>query len=382
VREPYYDDGQAVLYQGDVLDVLREMPAESVQTCVTSPPYFGLRDYGTATWEGGLAACSHGPTREAVIAATMRQTTLNVGLDGLSENQMAGASARMAKSPCPRCGAIRIDSQIGLESTPEEYVAKMVEVFREVRRVLRKDGTLWMNIGDSYAGAATNGEKRPGWWHVKGGLDERGRRDRNGMGAVPGLKPKDLVGIPWMVAFALRADGWYLRSDIIWAKPNPMPESVSDRPTKSHEYIFLLSKAEKYYYDAEAIREEGEGFGRSERFRDSGYTNNHSFDNSGKHQETGGGRSLHDGTGRNKRSVWTVATQPYPEAHFATFPEDLIKPCILAGCPEGGIVLDPFVGSGTTCWVSKSLGRRSVGIDLSLAYLGLAVERNRQLALW
>jgi len=326
---PFYDDGQATFYAGDVTDVLRALPDESVNFVVTSPPYWGLRDYG-------------------------------------------------------------VEGQLGLEATPEAYVERMVAVFREVRRVLRKDGTCWVNIGDSYA-AARGGTYQPaetlaGGRHgktVDGEKVNRGRSDgyspsRNA--SAFGLKHKDLVGIPWMLAFALRADGWWLRQDIIWAKPNPMPESVTDRCTKAHEYLFLLTKSANYHYDADSVRESAE-YGRRSAFRSDRYNGSEWQDNDRTDYKTHTVSGGNPETGRNKRSVWTIATQPYPEAHFATFPEALVEPCVLAGCPEGGIVLDPFLGSGTTALVAKRLGRRAIGIDLSAEYLALAVKRCRQLAL-
>jgi DNA modification methylase len=272
---------------GDCREILPRLIAEGVrvQTCVTSPPYWGLRDYG-------------------------------------------------------------VEGQIGFESTPEEYAATMVKVFGLVRQMLADDGTLWLNLGDSYAG-----------------------------GVVPtGLKPKDLIGIPWRVAFALQADGWYLRSDIIWHKPNPMPESVRDRPTKSHEYLFLLSKSERYFYDADAIAEESVSEGP--RLADDDEPTRHG---------TAGARAsgvtrLGAGATRNRRTVWTVATQPYSGAHFATFPPELIEPCILAGSRPGDIVLDPFLGSGTTAEVAQHLGRRWIGIDLNPSYLPMQHRRTAQTA--
>ncbi len=298
---------------GDAIQQLRTLPDESVQCCVTSPPYWGLRDYGT-------------------------------------------------------------NGQLGLEKTPEEYVAKMVEIFREVRRVLRKDGTLWLNLGDSYWGG---GNGPAGNFGVS---DET--RPNNSKGKTypkhDALKPKDLCGIPWRVAFALQADGWWLRSDIIWAKPNPMPESVTDRPTKAHEYLFLLTKSANYFYDAEAIKEpQTEGtlfrFGNGKAPRKPGI------------KEGGSDRKTHafdaatplailEG-GRNKRSVWTVATAPYPEAHFATYPPDLIKPCIMAGTKCGDVILDPFAGSGTTGAVALELGRKAVLIELNPKYVALIRQR-------
>jgi DNA modification methylase len=264
-----------------------------------------------------------------------------------------------------------VKGQLGLEKTPQEYVEKLVKGFREVKRVLRDDGTLWLNLGDCYATGAGSGRSIGGDCFGKSNkvIDEGSFPvcQPNRM-ALPGLKSKDLVGVPWRVAFALQADGWYLRSDIIWHKPNPMPESVTDRPTKAHEYIFLLSKSAKYYYDAEAISET------------SSYVHRRSVSPSSRN---GTGRNDCDrevgdfgkeGT-RNKRSVWTVNTNCYSEAHFATFPPDLIKPCILAGCPLGGTVLDPFGGSGTTGQVALELGRSAILIELNPEYVKLIGHR-------
>jgi len=330
--------GDATLYTGDVLDVLATLPEESVHCVVTSPPYYALRDYG-------------------------------------------------------------VPGQIGLEETPEQYIAKMVEVFRAVRRVLRDDGTLWLNIGDSYAGSGRgpsgsngfqNAEQRQGF---TGGTDPRGPR-RNKTDAPEGYKAKDLIGIPWMLAFALRADGWYLRSDIIWAKPNPMPESVTDRPTKAHEYLFLLSKSARYFYDAEAIREDGTttrpellAFGDRPDVDYPGHADRRRSKKPDGWDTGAGGHGNHhrDGRehgeaseiryGRNRRTVWTIATEPYPEAHFATFPRKLVQPCILAGCPVGGTVLDPFGGSGTTAEVALEYGRRAILVELKPEYVELQKKR-------
>lgn len=276
---PYYRDSHVTLYHGDCRDVMPRLEPGSVHCCVTSPPYWGLRDYGN-------------------------------------------------------------DRQIGLEQTPEKYVAEMVAVFREVRRVLRDDGTLWLNLGDSY----TSGMRGAYATDRKYG---RARASDSRPPTPPGLDAKQLVGIPWRVAFALQADGWYLRQDIIWHKPNPMPESVTDRCTKAHEYIFLLSKSARYYYDAESVKEP---------VVSTGYI----------------------GLGRNRRSVWTIATQPYSGAHFATFPPKLIEPCILAGCPEGGTVVDPFFGAGTTGLVVKDFNRRAIGIELEERYCEIAARRLAQ----
>jgi len=273
---------------------------------------------------------------------------------------------------CRKCGAKRIDSQIGLEETPEQYLTKMVEVFREVRRVLKKDGTLWLNLGDSYAttpvGSFNGGSKSMGWKIYGERNKQSGIIDKI---QASGLKPKDLCGIPWRVAFAFQADGWYLRSDIIWSKPNPMPESVTDRPTKAHEYLFLLSKSERYYYDAEAIREVALDSGGNGAFEGRQGGARASAISGG----IGTTERIPYANGRNKRSVWTVPTEPYPEAHFATFPSDLIKPCILAGTKPGDLVLDPFGGSGTTGAVAIELGRKAILIELNPAYIPLIKKR-------
>lgn len=250
----------------------------------------------------------------------------------------------------------------------------MVEVFKEAKRVLRKDGTLWLNLGDSYATQHTTGttDDKTGWKH---GKLSKGHQGRAG-GVGNGIKPKDLVGIPWRVAFALQADGWYLRSDIIWSKPNPMPESVTDRPTKAHEYIFLMSKSPSYYYDAEAIKEKAiSGYKSSDFIPDSNKDLSCNNTGSSATKASFNNRNNEIVMNRNKRSVWHIATTPYSGAHFATFPEDLIKPCILAGCPEGGMVLDPFFGAGTTGVVCKNWRREYLGIELSPDYIKLAQKR-------
>jgi DNA modification methylase len=276
-----------------------------------------------------------------------------------------------------------IEGQIGLENTPEEYVEKMVEVFREVKRVLRDDGTLWLNLGDSYAGSGK------GAWDNKEVQKEIYVPDKDSpqckLKKVPqGLKPKDLVGIPWRVAFALQADGWYLRQDIIWHKPNPMPESVTDRCTKAHEYIFLLSKSDRYYYDNEAIKEPAVTAGKIVKCGPNSRADVDRVpkatlkqDLIGKARYTGFNERYAERPveNRNKRSVWKVATKPFSEAHFATFPEKLIEPCILAGCPVGGIVLDPFMGAGTTAVVAWKNNRNYLGFELNPSYIVIAEKR-------
>lgn len=329
---------------GDCIDMMRTLPDKSVQTCVTSPPYFGLRDYG-------------------------------------------------------------VDGQIGLEQTPAEFIARLIDVFREVRRVLRDDGTAWVNMGDSYASGGRGGggsfmaERGDGAWHGKG--------QATGWRSAPaGFKHKDLMGMPWRLAFALQDDGWYLRQDIIWSKPNPMPESTQDRCTKSHEYVFLLSKSPRYYYDQAAIKEpvapssitrlaqdieqqigsdrvQGKANGPMKAVR----SKRDSFKREdSKREQVIPGQSA--GTHRpdreeseypldtrNKRSVWTVPTQGFKGAHFATFPPDLIRPCILAGAPRGGIVLDPFGGAGTTAVVAMQEGRKSILCELNPEYAAMAERR-------
>src|SRR5690606_37507578 len=306
----------AIIYCDKAERVADILPPESVQTVVTSPPYFGLRDYG-------------------------------------------------------------VDGQIGLEQTPEEYVAKLVEVFRGIRKVLRPDGTVWLNLGDSYWNS--NGFARASAeWQRKGRNDAPANDRRLPKHDI--LKVKDLIGIPWRVAFALQADGWYLRSDIIWAKPNPMPESVTDRPTKAHEFIFLMSKSPRYYYDADAIGEPIQTDPSErylERARITGRGSQGAALARGNDRDKSGGFPVRDPANptRNARSVWTITTRPYPGAHFATFPPELAERCVLAGCPKGGTVLDPFAGSGTTGMVATGHGRHAVLIELNPDYAELIRDR-------
>ena len=363
------------LHHGDCLEVMATLPDNSIDCCVTSPPYWGLRDYGTATWTGGDPACDH-------VAATNAH-------GGERANRNQEGYKQCYRDVCGKCGAVRHDSQLGLEATPEAYVERLVAVFREVRRVLKPGATLWLNLGDSYA---ANGTMQKGAHKGLSAASERcdgnprnpdNKAAQNGSIAsvartMPdGLKPKDLVGIPWRVAFALQADGWWLRQDIIWHKPNPMPESVTDRCTKAHEYIFLLTKSARYYYDAEAVSEAsstpaGQSWKvRKEQGGTSGWRESGKFNNAARQSFS----NLGNGTTRNRRSVWTITTKPYSGAHFATMPPDLAELCILAGCPVGGTVLDPFAGSGTTLAVAVGNGRYGVGIELNASYIELAKQR-------
>jgi DNA modification methylase len=304
---------------GDCIAGMKTLGDQSINTCVTSPPYFGLRDY-----KGG-------------------------------------------------------DAEIGCEASPEDYVRKMVEVFREVHRVLRDDGTLWLNLGDSYAsnGCYINSwlkkEHNKGKKHLHTNNHDRYEDRKAFRGGEYGIKGKDLMGVPWRVAFALQADGWYLRQDIIWNKPNPMPESVEDRCTKSHEYIFLLSKNPKYYYDQESVKEPVAESTVSRLSQKNLMNQNGSTRVPGK--TNGNMKAVGNTETRNRRSVWTVTTKPFRGAHFATFPIDLITPCILAGCPEGGVVLDPFTGSGTTAVAALTNRRNFVGCELNPDYAKLAEDR-------
>ena len=300
--------------QGDALERLREMPDESVQCCVTSPPYWGLRDYG-------------------------------------------------------------VDGQLGLEATPEEFVDAMVEVFSEVRRVLRGDGTLWLNIGDSYAGGGC-GARDPQRWPKQSRNDHMPRHAKRGHG----VKAKDLIGVPWMLAFGLREDGWYLRAENIWHKLTPMPESVTDRTTRAHEQVFLLAKAVRYFYDADAVRTPlaEKVAPLAHKHRDAALElfeqDNWARDVPNREAKRGeDGEPL----GANLRSVWPLASKAYPEAHFATFPPDLVEPCILAGTPGGALVLDPFAGAGTTGLVATRLARSFIGIELNPEYVELGRNRIR-----
>lgn len=469
------------IYHGDCLEILKQLPDESINCCITSPPYYGLRDYGTGTWAGGDPKCPH---------KRISKYSPNT-ITGHNQEELVGnVGDAIYKTVCPLCGAVRVDKQIGLEETPEEYIKKLTEVFHEVKRVLKEDGTLWINIGDSYWGSGSRG------YDFDGKMTEASKIQSGSKGTISlqnipklvgdknGYKNKDLIGIPWMLAFSLRADGWYLRQDIIWHKPNPMPESVKDRCTKSHEYIFLLSKSPHYYFNGEGISEPvtdstvkrlsqnieeqkgsytpSKGNGNMKAVK-SKYGNNEleKTYRQGMNHERGNGivekrnhlpskkefvefmrsktspnqlkqsteikrttidhwfrmddgfafpsvedwntikeyvddwsseyermdRALTDvdyesdsveknsNGRRNKRDVWSVSPSHVKEAHFATYPEELVEPCILAGTKEGDVVLDPFFGSGTTGRVAERLGRKWIGIELNEEYIEIAKKR-------
>jgi DNA modification methylase len=395
---------------GDALDALATLPDESVHCVITSPPYWGLRDYSTGTWEGGDPGCDHAVRRWGGQKQTQG-----------AQSSHAAAQDRLDRRYCHKCGALCIDRQIGQEPTPQEYVANLTRVFREIRRVLRKDGTCWLNMGDSYAGSR-------GSQALNGISNSRERNVGNNRGSrVPtGLKPKDLIGLPWMMAFALRDDGWHLRAENIWEKGNPMPESVQDRTTRNHEQVFLLTKSSKtlfwthprkqrtdrhpradhvwthkrtgltvdyppvtarllrefwtrrnlwkghdYYYDTEAIKEPlatGSDVAYRSKIR------------KGKHYDSKEPYCLNfpasfDLTGKNRRSVWHINTAQFKGAHFAVFPPALARICLLAGCPKGGTVLDPLGGAGTVSLVAEQEGRDSIYIDLKPEYGMMAHDR-------
>ena len=371
------------ILQGDCIEQLRTLPDGIVQTCITSPPYYGLRDYGTGTWEGGNPDCPH-------VRVSKKSDKTITGHKNFDD--MNGVGDAIQKSICNYCGAVRVDKQIGLEETPDKYIQRLVEVFREVKRVMKDDGTVWLNLGDSYWGGKGQSGSRDAEYQELRNLSGKSinakHQQMGGKGKTRPtdrkhniIKPKDLIGIPWRVAFALQADGWYLRQDIIWHKPNPMPESVTDRCTKSHEYIFLLTKSAKYWYDHEAIKENS----TSNDTRPSALKRSRAFGYNTKDKKIKGYKDnpneirrfdVSEGT-RNKRSVWTVNTKPYKEAHFAVFPDDLIKPCVLAGCPKGGIVYDPFGGSGTTAEVAIRAGRKWILSELNPEYVDIANTRLR-----
>lgn len=363
---PYYesqDKDTVKLYHGNCIDVLKKMSGNSVQCCVTSPPYWGLRDYGTAEWEGGDENCDH---KCPYIANSGGGKSLNERYHGTNREGKALEKQQLArnfyKSVCGKCGAIRIDEQIGSERTVDEYVAKMVQVFREVKRVLSHDGTLWLNLGDTY-GSSNNRNAIAS--RTLGGTSRKPNNAKLSEREIE-LANGNLVGVPWRVAFALQQDGWVLRQDIIWHKPNPMPESVTNRCTKAHEYIFLLTKSMDYYYDNEAVKRKLKSKPHN--------PGNKKLDNS-RNDHNQMYKVWGSEEGGNLHSIWTVTTQPYPEAHFATFPRKLIEPCILSGSRENDIILDPFMGAATTAVTAIGHRRKTWGIELNEEYIKLQIKR-------
>lgn len=399
------------IINGEAFEELKRLPSESVDCCITSPPYYGLRDYGTGKWIGGDANCPHKRLSKQSVKT----------ITGHAQDELKGnVGDAIYKQICPLCGAVREDKQIGLEETPEAYIKRLVDVFHEVKRVLKPQGTLWVNIGDTYNQSSYHKDEKTSG-HGKQGTNRGVYENVVERPHAKNCKTKDLIGIPWMLAFALRGDGWYLRQDIIWHKPNPMPESVKDRCTKSHEYIFLLSKEPHYYFDYKAIQEPSKwaetdkraGQGRitydGKRLSGGGYEQGaqqafvsisemrnkrdvweakeyknleyNGQQNHTMHERRAEGLPDIEYEVRTKRDVWSVSTKAVKEAHFATFPEELIEPCVLAGCPIGGIVLDPFFGSGTTGRVATAHSRDYIGIELNPAYITIGVKRTSEIQL-
>jgi len=367
------------ILRGNCVNVLQTLPDNSIDCCVTSPPYYALRDYGTGHWEGGDANCDHVANEKA---------TKHFGNELFNENRPSRDETICKgyyKAICPKCGAVRVDEQIGLEETPEQYIQKLVDVFHEVKRALKDNGTLWINIADSYWGSGSRGFDFTDTFSEASKIQQgsKGTTDLHNIpklqGTFDSYKNKDLIGIPWMLAFALRADGWYLRQDIIWAKTNCMPESVRDRCTKSHEYIFLLSKQPHYYYDADAIKTPCTT--TTTRANYGWDCDTPSAGQSGIHTQKMGNRFAPE-SGANKRDVWIVNNSGgYKDkngAHYATYPQDLIEPCILAGSKAGGCVLDPFSGSGTTGIVATKNQRNYIGIELNEHYADMSEERLKE----
>lgn len=383
---------------GDVREQLKKIPAGSVQVCVTSPPYFGLRDYGTATWEGGDPACDHAILRsDGTIPGQLSKSTLNGGKGGGAK---LAATPMPFKSKCGRCGAMRIDRQIGVEESPQEYIDALVETFEQVRRVLRPDGTLWVNIGDSYS---SGGRKTTPVTQSINKTNQKSLRMETRPRPADNLKPKDMICIPWMLGMQLRDAGWYLRRDIIWHRVNPLPESVTDRPTKAHEYILLLSKSPSYYYDRDAIAEPIAESSQERLSQDienqtgsfrahAGVTGKPMMkamkacmsspvggakygDSDDPHHATKSGKPFELKEIRNKRDVWSLPGAGVREDHFAAFPEEIPETAIKAGSRPNDLVLDPFCGSGTTGFVALRLGRKFIGVELNPKFIKIAERR-------
>ena len=351
--------------QGNCLDKIKELDDNSIDCVVSSPPYFGLRDYGTAQWKGGNPNCSHAYGRNT-----------RGGLSDFQKNNKGSFGDEAVKSGecCKLCGAKRIDEQFGLEKTYQEYLNNTVKIFETFKPKLKDAATIWWNVGDSYSSGGRKTTTLQSVRKPKSKEIEKGKQKYlDGLIVRPpiqnGIKEKDLLMIPNRVAIALQDAGWYVRSEIIWHKPNPMPESVKDRPTNCHEKIWLITKNKKYYYDADIIKEPCKTFDKNIRDRETTKLNN----TPGRTKMTGLKKNNY--IMKNKRNVWSVTTKPFKDAHFATYPKDLIEPCIKAGCPEGGTVLDPFGGSGTTGIVAQLNNRNSILIELNPEYIKIAKNR-------
>jgi DNA modification methylase len=377
----WLDDSDIILRHGDAAAELAALEPATINCIVTSPPYYGLRDYGTGRWVGGSEQCDHlAPPRGGQGEASAKQVTSK------------GNQAYQYPRVCGKCGAQREDEQLGQEESPAAFVEALCRVFDAARIPLRRDGCLWVNLGDSYAqghgGSSTEGGGATMRKAVKQENTPRERvdvdvsswstRDVSLRHVVPGLKPKDMIGVPWRFALAMQDRGWWLRRDVIWAKPNPMPESCEDRPTTAHEYVFLFTQQPRYAYYKEHFLEPATPDGRKQTTIASNGAGVTTHENYANRQ---GGERWPGGDSRNARSVWVIPTQPYHGAHFATFPEELARRCILLGSKPGDTVCDPFVGSGTTCLVARNHERRSVGIDLDEHALTLAADRTKQRSL-
>lgn len=374
--EPYFQTPSVTLYNEECLRGLKQLPDESVDCCVTSPPYYGLRSYATAKWHGGDPDCDHVADPTA---------TKKFGNPEFNENR---PSREATKTPgyCadiyPKCGAIKEDLQIGMESSVAEYIGSLSMIFAEVMRVLKPTGSLWVNLGDSYSGSSKQSEPRIGVVIGSGGKPEC--RNRNGTGSQIGVKPKSLMLVPQRMAIALQDQGWIIRNEIIWSKKAPLPSSAKDRMTPAHEIIWFCVKNPKYWYDADAVKVPAAcADPKSTNYRKNGKSDRRSNDQVCVGGKPGFGDEMwHQPEYRNLWDVWHLSPDPCPDAHFATFPREIPRKAILASCPPGGVVLDPFSGSGTTLMVAKDLGRKAIGFELSEEYCKIIAKRCSQLTIF
>ena len=380
---PYFQTPSLTLYNSECLEGLKQLPDESIDCCVTSPPYYGLRSYATAKWHGGNPDCDH---------VAKPNATKKFGNPEFNENRPSREATKIAgyyADVCPKCGAIKEDLQIGMESSVSDYIDRLSTIFAEVMRVLKPTGNLWVNLGDSYAGS--------GRGTMADGTKTGGAKQQTNTGTMiseirkdmSGLKPKSLMLVPQRMAIALQDQGWIIRNEIIWSKKAPMPESVKDRCTRAHETIWFCTKSPKYWYDADAVREPHKTFSLNSEMKGG---KGHLGVRGGTPEKgkNAGSNNCHNGRwdqafhplGRNLWDVWHLSPDPVPDAHFATFPREIPRKAILAGCPPGGVVLDPFCGSGTTLMVAKELGRRGVGFELSEEYCQIIAKRCSQLTIF